>query len=54
MICNLCGQESNIIYATRKNNLICNICYWKLYNSKELKKEKELKKIEMYKRYGLC
>lgn len=53
MICNTCGAESNIIYATRKNGLICNNCHWKIYNSDEEKLKQELEKIEMMKKYGV-
>ena len=53
MKCEICLAESNIIYATRKNGLICNICHWKLYDSDEEKLKQELEKIEMMKKYGV-
>ena len=52
MKCELCGEESNIIYAT-KNGLICPMCFRKLKNNDEEKLIQRKKLSDMYKKYGL-
>ena len=51
--CCICNTKSNIIYSTRKYGEICNNCMWEINNSEEKKKEKELEKVEMYRRYNI-
>ena len=51
--CELCNTKSNIIYTTRKYGFICNNCMWKINDSEEGKKLKELEKVEMYRRYNI-
>lgn len=53
MKCELCDEESNIIYATRKYGLICGDCMHKTRNSKEEKLKEKEEMLRMYRRYGL-
>lgn len=53
MICEMCSNESNVIYATSKYGLICIKCMSKIKNSDDEKIRQYQEKLEMYKRYGL-
>lgn len=53
MRCELCGEESNAIYVTRKYGLICGECERKMNGSKEDKLKEKEEMIKMYKRYGI-
>ena len=52
MRCELCDEESNVIYASR-TGLICSECYRKLKNSSEEKLRRRKELLDMYKKYGL-
>lgn len=53
MICEICNNESNIIYATSKYGLICSKCMSRIKNSGDEKLKQYQEELEMYKRYGL-
>lgn len=53
MRCNLCDEESNIIYATGKYGLICGDCRHKTKNSEEEKLKEKEEMLRMYKKYGI-
>lgn len=53
MRCELCDEESNVIYATRKYGLICGDCRYKMRNSEEEKLKEKEKMLRMYKKYGI-
>ena len=53
MRCELCDEESNVIYATSKYGLICGDCQYKMRNSKEDKLKEKEKMLRMYKKYNV-
>ena len=53
MRCELCNNETNIIYATRKYGFICGDCQRKTKNSAEEKLKEKEEMLKMYKRYGI-
>lgn len=53
MKCEVCGEESGIIYATREHGLICCECERKMKNSEERKLKEYNDMLKMHKRYGI-
>lgn len=53
MICELCDEETNITYVTRKHGFICPKCKLWIRNSENEKIKHCQEELEMHKRYGL-
>jgi hypothetical protein len=53
MLCEMCNNESNVIYATSANGFICSKCMSKVKDSDDEKIRQYQEKLVMYKKYGL-
>lgn len=53
MICEMCNNESNVIYATSTNGFICSKCMLKVKDSDDEKMRQYQEKLAMYRKYGL-